>query len=374
MRVIYFLSVIAISFSLAQVSTMTVDERAKEASLLNFESAKLILDGRYNDAYEKLHQAIELVPEFPEAHFNLGVACFNLNKYNEAIDEFIRAEKLGYIRFELYYNVALANLYLDRYDKAEEYAFKAISVSHNSSAFDIILDARLKKGDIDGALKMIDEAQFSPWRIKGFVNNLVNICQNLGSASAQYLRRVYELVVQYNKTYEFLLIIGSIYLSLGDDERALSIFEEAEEIASDSRATMNRVTVLFKHERYNEFIDILGTGDRYKIIENGKGAYLLGYSLFKLGKFDDAEVWFSRALDDGYIKIDCVYSLLLCAQERGDVEGMYRWAKEFSLCADKNDERMKTVEDIIAKVESIKEMGEENVIIKIKKSKDDKEE
>jgi len=373
MRLIYIITVLAISVSLAQITTMTIDERAKEASLLNFEAAKLILDGKYSDAYDKLHQAVELVPDFPEAHFNLGIACFNLNKYNEAIDEFTKAEKLGYVRFELYYNVALANLYLDIYDRAEEYALKAISISNNSSAYDIILESKLKRGDIDGALKMIDEAQFSPWRIKGFVNNLVSICKNLGKESSPYIERVHNLVLQYNRDYELILTIGNLYLSLGDDDKALSVFEEAEKVANDNRATMNRATILFKHERYDEFINVLGRGENYKVLEQGKGAYLMGFSLFKLGRFNEAEVWFSRALDDGWTRVDCVYSLLLCAQEKDDVEGMYRWAKEFSFCADKNDERMKTVEDIIAKVDSIKESGQNNVIIKIKKDEEKKE-
>jgi len=353
---------------------MTVNEKAKEASLLNFEAAKLILDGKYDEACGKLTQAIELVPDFPEAHFNLGIAFFHLNKYSEAIDEFVKAENLGYVRFELYYNMALSNLYLDIYDKAEEYAKKAISISNNSSAYDIILDAKLKQGDVDGVFNMIDKAEFSPWRIKSVVNNLVNICQNLGKDIAPYIERLYSLVLQYNRDYELILTIGNLYLTLGDDDKALSVFEEAEKVAKDERATMNRATVLFQHERYDEFIKVLGMGENYKIIEGGKGAYLLGYSLYKLGKFNEAEVWFSRALDDGYNRADCAYSLLLCAQERGDVDGMYRWAKEFSFCADKNDERMKTVEDIIAKVDSIKESGQNNVIIKIKKDEEKKEE
>ncbi|HEC79988.1 MAG TPA: tetratricopeptide repeat protein [Firmicutes bacterium] len=364
MRYIYLIVLIQFLLFVSLLHSIEIDETEKDASLLNFEGAKLILDGEYERAYEVLEKAIDLLPEFAQAHFNMGVVCQKMGRYEEALGEFKKAEELGYIKYELYYNMATVARDLGDAEKTEEYILRAREFSPGISTNDILLEAKLMKGDVEGAMDMIERGMVSQYKIPVFVNNLVVLCQDMGEMALPYLGRLTELVVKHNKKNEFLLAIGNIYMLCGDRESAMRLYEMAGEEFPDDRAIINRASILFNDKRYNEFIDLMSAGDNYRVMGGGKGAFYIGYSHFELARYDKAREWFMRAFDEGYDRAECIYYMMLCAQEEENIDEMYDYAKMFEECADEGDERLGLVKNIISSIEKMRETGSVGVIIR----------
>ncbi|QIV78257.1 tetratricopeptide repeat protein [Fervidobacterium pennivorans] len=76
--------------------------------------------GLLGRAIEMYRRAIQLYPNFPIAYFNLACALMEVDKYNEAVMFFEKAEKLGLKSFDLDVQLALCYIALGNKKKAKE--------------------------------------------------------------------------------------------------------------------------------------------------------------------------------------------------------------------------------------------------------------
>jgi tetratricopeptide (TPR) repeat protein len=81
--------------------------------------------GQYSQAETVLQQALAVQPDYPQAHYNLGIARFNQGEIEAALESFRQATQLNGSYADAYYGAGLAFLRLDRAEEARrvlEYA------------------------------------------------------------------------------------------------------------------------------------------------------------------------------------------------------------------------------------------------------------
>jgi tetratricopeptide (TPR) repeat protein len=76
--------------------------------------------GDLDKAIEEYKKAIELNPNYLQAHMNLGAAYIGQKKYDQAIDEFNTVVKLNYYYGTAHYNLGYVYLLKDEKGKAQE--------------------------------------------------------------------------------------------------------------------------------------------------------------------------------------------------------------------------------------------------------------
>ena len=85
----------------AQAKALEVDRRFNEATVM-------LHAKQFEHALTALHRVLELAPQMPEAHVNMGYAMFGLQRYAAARDFFSGAIELRPAQVNAYYGLALA--------------------------------------------------------------------------------------------------------------------------------------------------------------------------------------------------------------------------------------------------------------------------
>jgi Flp pilus assembly protein TadD len=85
----------------AEAKALEVDRRFKEAAVM-------LHAKQFDHAVTALHRVLELKPQMPEAHVNMGYALLGLNRHAAARDFFAGAIELRPAQANAYYGLALA--------------------------------------------------------------------------------------------------------------------------------------------------------------------------------------------------------------------------------------------------------------------------
>lgn len=100
-------------------ATAHAEARIKEEIELRFQQGVLVLHlNQYEHAVTAFHRVLELDPQLPEAHVNLGFALLGLKKHKEAHDFFTGALALRPEQLNARYGAALALHGMGRLDDA----------------------------------------------------------------------------------------------------------------------------------------------------------------------------------------------------------------------------------------------------------------
>jgi Flp pilus assembly protein TadD len=92
-------------------------------------SQKAVRSGNFESAAEHLQKALQIYPNFVQAHNNLGASYMQLNEYERAIPEFQKAIDLDPKISEAYRNLGLGLFLLGRYPEAEIAARQAMQLN-----------------------------------------------------------------------------------------------------------------------------------------------------------------------------------------------------------------------------------------------------
>ncbi|HXG01995.1 MAG TPA: tetratricopeptide repeat protein, partial [Candidatus Binatia bacterium] len=113
--------------------------------------------GRLEEARLRFEKAVELDPNFAEAHMNLGVALAEAGRWEEAVPAYRRALALPTLATPhvAYQNLGLALYHLKRYREAEEALRVALRLDPQMSA------AYYNLGLVLAAQNRRDEARFA---------------------------------------------------------------------------------------------------------------------------------------------------------------------------------------------------------------------
>ncbi len=94
-------------------------------------------------AIGKLEQAVQIDPEFRDAHVNLGAQYARARRYAEAMQEFQRALEIGPPDAILYSNLSWAYSAFHQFPQAEEFARKALALDPENPKARYLLDRAL---------------------------------------------------------------------------------------------------------------------------------------------------------------------------------------------------------------------------------------
>lgn len=96
------------------------ETQAREAELQQrFQQAVAMLHAKqYDYAVKALHRVLELAPQLPEAHVNMGYALIGLEQYKAAADFFNTATELNPMQLNAYYGLGMAYEGLGEYRTA----------------------------------------------------------------------------------------------------------------------------------------------------------------------------------------------------------------------------------------------------------------
>jgi serine/threonine protein kinase len=125
----------------------------KQAYLLEDSGSKAEADAENEKAIAEYRKALAAKPEFAEAHENLGVALYNLGRFDEALKEYETAmQQYGKPTAQVLTNQGLAFIGLKRYDQAANSFTKAREIDPIDSDLDYYIGfARHYSGDTEGA-------------------------------------------------------------------------------------------------------------------------------------------------------------------------------------------------------------------------------
>jgi len=112
--------------------------------------------GEEAEGVKQLEKAIEIHPEYIEAHNNLGVHYQRAGRYEEAAEQFAAALALDPSLVQGYSNMSLALAALGRFDEARDHARRGFELAPRSPSANYALAALLARDEArrDDAVKM----------------------------------------------------------------------------------------------------------------------------------------------------------------------------------------------------------------------------
>jgi tetratricopeptide (TPR) repeat protein len=116
---------------------------------------------RFDDAEGAYRRALELKPDFADAHFQLGqLYARTAEGAEQARLSFVKALEAGYTTAELYKNLAAVNIRLGRHMQAIEYVNAALKLDADyADAYFLLADAHRKLGQAQAALDAMRQFQ-----------------------------------------------------------------------------------------------------------------------------------------------------------------------------------------------------------------------
>lgn len=213
-------------------------------------------------AIDLFSKALKIDPEFGPAYFYRALAQFKLGHYKDAIEDFDKVHKLDSNSAIIYAYKGFAYRQLGMEEESLE-AFKQYMQTRDSlSAIDykLIGKARLKTGDIDGAITNFERAlEIEPGEAEYFY---LFRALYANEAYDKALRQINNAIKLNSEFYGYFLNRGNTQLRLGKFEQALMDYDYALQLEP-------------------------GVADSY---------YLRGKALDTLKRHEEAIIDFSRAI------------------------------------------------------------------------------
>jgi len=242
-----------------------------------------------------LETALELDPDYPEAHNNLGSVYSRSGEYDRAIQEFRTAISLSPAYAKAYNNLGLAYI---------------------------------KKGLVqEGVESLLEAVRMDPDNKEAY-NNLGNIYAEKGmyEEATGYFLSALRIDQEYAEAY---FNLGMMYGKRGMKDRAISNMEKAVRIRPDYPEAHNNLGIIYKNtekpeqalEHYRAALSLQP--------ENVQYAYNMANALMLSGNIDDAIMYYKKvlALDPSYVSAR--YNLGVAYKRKGAVDLAIEQFSEF---------------------------------------------
>ncbi|MCM8798686.1 MAG: tetratricopeptide repeat protein [Candidatus Omnitrophica bacterium] len=237
----------------------------------NNRGMKLLEKGDYNLAIDYFQKSLRVKPNFPEAHYNLGVIFEERYNYEEAIDEYKKAIELNPTFLKARYNLAHLYYYkLSLYEEALKELEELLKISPtylkaNELKEEVILNYSahslntgldyLKEGDFIKAEKEFKAVL----KIKpDFVVAKYNLAVlSLKRGEKEDAKEKLKEIIQENPDYPFAFrLLGSIYFDEGNFREAERYFQEVIRLMPQEAQAHNDLAQTYtKLKKYDEAIE-----------------------------------------------------------------------------------------------------------------------
>lgn len=261
--------------------------------------------GRSESSIASYTRALQINPEFAEAHNNLGVTLNAAGRAGEAVASFKEALRIKPDYAEAHYNlgIALDNLG-EREEAIQEYRIVLEMRPDFAEAYNNIGNALFALGDPDGSIENYAKALSIEPHYADAHNNLGNVQCSIGdreSALASY-KEALRIRPEYAEAHNNL---GKLWSELGNPDEAVASYKRALELRPGIAEVHNN----------------------------------LGNSLCDLGELQEAVANFERALQINPDYADAHSNLLMCLQYDVDVDAPslkgahIQWDRQHGACS-----------------------------------------
>ena len=249
--------------------------------------------GELASSAKMFETAVNIKPDYFEAHKNLGLVFKNLGQVNESIDSLNMAISIKSDYFDAHYNLAIILKELGRHDQALKSYEKAISINPNfANAYNNLGNLYLDLGREDDAINSYSRAiQINP--------NFAQAHNNLGNLFTD-IERYEDAIQSYKKAIkanpqlsEAINNLGNLFKTLNQLDNAINCYKKAVAINPH-----------FAEAHYNLGIVFKKTNKKEKALISLERAWLLKPSMdYILGDLLSAKCNFC-SWDDYYALID----------------------------------------------------------------------
>jgi len=252
--------------------------------------------GSVANAKRVYNQIVEKYPNFSETYYRLGVIALldddhveANNYYNKAIELSGGEEK--YTRAKLvmvqkYYQDGLNAYKINDLKTAEEKLKVAISVDPEySRAYQLLGAIKRRAGDIDGAIRYLEQGLVHSPEDETLLYNLGLYYQSTGNSSKamEYHKKTIQINPNYDKAHSNL---GKIYLDQKNLTLAETHYSTAVSLDNTSAAAWEGYgSVLMELKKYDEAVEALKSAVQYSP-RNHQAYYRMAESYNELGKHE----------------------------------------------------------------------------------------
>lgn len=174
----------------------------------------LFSNSNYIDAIPAYDSAIEKKPNYPDAFLARGASKANLGHYNDAIIDYLKAEKLGLNTSILYSNLGFSTYQLKQIDSANNYLQKALLIdSTNAYAHRFIGDIQYDKNNNKAAADEYTKAI-------SYNGNASNYFAR--GLAFYYLENYRQAIQDMNKAIELNPNVAQYYYDRGDTKEKIN--------------------------------------------------------------------------------------------------------------------------------------------------------
>ena len=252
---------------------------------------------KFKEAILLTQKAIDLNPDYANAHANMGLILSDMQKYKEAEIATRKAIQLNPNFSEAYSNLGNILGELDKLKEAEIATRKAIQINPNFA------NAHSNLGNILSKLDKLNEAELSTRKAIEINPNFANAYSNLGNILSKLgklkeaefsVKKAIEINPNFANAYSNL---GNILSKLGKPKEAENSYRKAIEIKPDfASAYSNMGIILSDVGRFKEAE--LSTRKAIEINPNyAEAFYNLANILNDVGRLREAETYHCRAIE-----------------------------------------------------------------------------
>ncbi len=257
----------------------------------------LLQKGNVDEAVVHFQKALEIMPDYAEAHNNLGNALFQKGKVDEAIAHYQMALQIIPNFAKAHISLGNALFQKGKVDEAITHYQTALQIKPDfAEAHNILGNALLKMGKVDEAITQYQQAlQIKPDYAEARINlgNALLQSGEVDKAVAQY-QQALQIKPDYAEAH---INLGNALLQKGKVDEAIARYQMALQIKPDSaEAHINLGNVLFQRGRMDEAIA------QYEMVlqispDSAKAHINLGYCLLQKGRVEEATIHFQKALE-----------------------------------------------------------------------------
>ena len=278
------------------ILTKNTQEQTKTEKPDNLEVLKLatsFYDSRnYVESIRQYQNIIRSDPQFYGAYIGLGNSYIQLGIYDEAIKTFEKTKQLTYHDFRTYYGLGLTYYRMEDYNNAYLNMKQAFNLNPNDKNVVSYLI------NIYNAIGLYDEAiNLSQNKLKTDPNNShyyrkIAIAYFLKNDLPKALENAQMAVKIYNNYAGNDLTLGTIYISLGQKENALSEFKAA--LIQPQHTAYEGLAVIYDLLGEKENSDENSKASAF-YPEHSNSLSLLGFALLDIKEYDKAIKEFNSA-------------------------------------------------------------------------------
>ncbi|MGO9587622.1 MAG: tetratricopeptide repeat protein [Limisphaerales bacterium] len=282
----------------------------------NLGTALLNKQGNLDEPIQHFERALQLKPDYPEAHVNLGVAQAKQGKLKEATQHFERALQLEPDYPETHVDLGVVQAAQGRLDEAIQHYERALQLDPDyTEAHNNLGIALADRGKLDEAVQQYERVlQLKPDYAEAHNNLGIALAdQGKSNEAIQHFERALQLKPDYVEAHYNL---GIALADQGELDEAIQHYRRALQLKPDYADALNNLGfALAKQGRWDEAIQHYERALQLKP-DYADALNNLGFALAKQGRWDEAIQHYERTLQlrPDYAEAHCNLGIALARQ------------------------------------------------------------